>query len=211
MGTKLSCAPIALLAALACGEPEGHGDAYVDELVELSPAPETSFGHDRLPEVVRGPPGGTFDVASLGCEGEIVVTFDPPGIVDGPGADLIVFENAFSTAFPEPGEVAVSEDGERWFTFPCDPVALEGCAGLAPTLALPDSGIDPRDPEVAGGDAFDLSRLQGAPQQVFYVRIRDRSREYWQSMGEPPWCDPGQQGAGGFDLDAIAAVHDGGS
>ena len=198
----------AWLPAAACVGAGEDGDAFADEVAAFTPAPDTSFGHDALPEIVLGPPGGTYDVASLGCEGEIVLRFDPPGIVDGPGPDLIVFENAFSTDFPEPGEVAVSEDGETWSVFACDPVALEGCAGVTPTLALPDSGIDPRDPARAGGDAFDLSDLADAPAEVSFVRIRDRSREYWQAQGGLIYCDPGNQGAGGFDLDAIVAVHD---
>lgn len=191
----------------ACVADEPEGDPFADEVVSFSPASETSFGHDRLPDIVLGPPGGLYDVASLGCGGEIVLGFAEPGIVDGPGVDLIVFENAFSADFPEPGEVAVSDDGERWFTFTCTPETLEGCAGVTPTLAYPDSGLDPRDPEAAGGDGFDLAALPDAPAQVSFVRIRDRSSEYWATQGQGPWCDPGQQGSGGFDLDAIVAVH----
>ncbi|NVB37342.1 cell surface protein [Pseudenhygromyxa sp. WMMC2535] len=195
------------LTACAAEDPDPASDPYADAVFELAAAPMASFGHDRLPEIVLGPPGGNLDVASLGCEGEIILAFDEPGILDGPGADLIVFENPFDLSFPEPGEVAVSEDGETWHEFPCDPVTTTGCAGVTPTAALPDSGIDPLDPELAGGDAFDLAALAQAPAQVFYVRIRDRSREYWEALGETPYCDPGQQGAGGFDLDAVAAVH----
>lgn len=200
----------ALVLALplgACAAAETDGDPFADEVVAFEPAQATNFGHDRLPEIVLGPPGGLYDVASLGCDGEIVLGFDEPGIVDGPGVDLIVFENAFTTDFPEPGEVAVSEDGEQWFVFPCAPETLEGCAGVTPTRAYPDSGLDPRDPTEAGGDGFDLAALADAPEQVSFVRIRDRSSEYWATQGQGPWCDPGQQGAGGFDLDAVVAVH----
>jgi hypothetical protein len=195
--------------ALGCvtGEADPGADPYADEVVAFRPAAETQFGHDRLPEIVLGPPGGIYDVASLGCGGEIVLGFDEPGIVDGPGVDLIVFENAWGPEFPEPGQVAVSEDGVVWFEFPCTPETLEGCAGVTPTLAYPDTGIDPTDPELAGGDGFDLGQLEGGPRQVFYVRVRDRSSEYWASQAIGPFCDPGQQGAGGFDLDAIVAVH----
>jgi hypothetical protein len=196
---------LVLLGGCAAAEPTS--DPFVDEVVSFSPASETSFGHDRLPDIVLGPPGGLYDVASLGCGGEIVVGFDEPGIIDGPGVDLIVFENAFAVDFPEPGEVAVSDDGERWFEFPCTPETLDGCAGVTPTLAYPDTGLDPRDPEQAGGDGFDLATLAEAPAQVLFVRVRDRSSEYWATLGQGPWCDPGQQGAGGFDLDAIVAVH----
>lgn len=196
---------IASLCACAAAE-EQDGDAFADEVVGFNPGVEASFGHDRLPDVVLGPPAGLNDVASLGCGGEIVLRFDEPGIVDGPGVDLIVFENAFDASFPEPGEVAVSEDGEQWFAWTCTPELLQGCAGITPTLAYPNSGLDPTDPEVAGGDGFDLALLEDGPAQVLFVRVRDRSSEYWEAQGSGSYCE-GQQGAGGFDLDAIAAVH----
>jgi hypothetical protein len=196
---------IASVCACAAAD-EQDGDPFADEVVSFNPAGESSFGHDRLPEVVLGPPAGINDVASLGCDGELVLRFDEPGIVDGPGVDLIVFENPFDASFPEPGEVAVSEDGERWFAWTCVPELLEGCAGITPTLAYPDSGIDPTDPAVAGGDGFDLALLEDRPAQVFFVRVRDRSRAYWEAQGSGQYCE-GQQGAGGFDLDAVAAVH----
>ena len=115
-----------------------------------------------------------------------------------------MFENPFSEEFPEPGEVSVSADGSTWRSFPCDPTTLEGCAGVTPTLATPASGIDPLDPDLAGGDAFDLADL--GLSEVRYIRIDDRSAEYWDGQGMS-YCDPGQGGSGGFDLDAVAIVH----
>ncbi|KIG14933.1 Cell surface protein [Enhygromyxa salina] len=198
---------ILLIFQVACEADDTSSDHFADALVEFTPAASSSFGHDRLPEIVLGAPGGLYDVASLGCEGSIVIGFDAPGIIDGPGVDLIVFENPFTEDFPEPGEVSVSEDGVEWWVFPCDPVTLAGCAGVTPTLALPGSGLDPTDPAVAGGDGFDLSTLVGGPAQVEFVRVRDRSREHWEPLGGLSYCDPGNQGAGGFDLDAIVSVH----
>ncbi len=202
-GLLVSLALLVPLALTACSEPEPN-DPFADEVVAFEPAQGSTFAHDRLPEIVLGPPRGSLDVASLGCGGEIRLRFDEPGIVDGPGPDLLVFENPFADSFPEPGEVAVSEDGETWWVFACDPVSGAGCAGVTPTAA--GAATDPTDPELAGGDAFDLASLAEAPEQVWFVRIRDRSREHWQPLGMD-WCDPGQMGAGGFDLDALAAVH----
>lgn len=201
--------PVALLLALCvgCVSETDVGDPFADAVVEFMPAQASVFGHEDMPDIVLGPPRGTVDVASLGCEGTIVLALDGPGIVDGPGADLIVFENAFSEDFPEPGEVSVSEDGVRWSVFACEPISLDGCAGVRPTLALPGTGIDPTDPALAGGDAFDLAALAEPLARASFVRIRDRSREHWDAVGELSYCDPGNQGAGGFDLDAIAAVH----
>lgn len=187
-----------------CVVTEDDSDPFADCVESFEPAAQTDFNHDLLPDIVLGAPQAGMDVASLGCGGTIVLFFDGRGIVDGPGEDLIVFENPFAVTFPEPGEVSVSADGQTWSTFPCDPTTLEGCAGVSITLATPDSGIDPTDPEQAGGDAFDLEDL--GLEQVHWVRIEDVSADYWSTM-DMDWCDPGQGGSGGFDLDAVAVVH----
>jgi hypothetical protein len=141
-------------------------------------------------------------VVSLGCGGSITVRLDPPAVVDGPGADLIVFENAFTTGgglFAEPGQVEVSDDGEAFAAFPCDPVTLAGCAGQAPVLSSPESCLDPTDPASAGGDAFDLADLGLAG--AAWVRIVDRSAE---NAAAARWCSAS---SAGFDLDAVAATR----
>src|SRR5262245_7229907 len=65
------------------------------------PGANAGFGQDRFPQIVYGEPHGggarqgSLDVLSLGAAGEIVVGFGANAIVDGPGVDFIVFENAF--------------------------------------------------------------------------------------------------------------------
>ena len=59
--------------------------------------------------------------------------------------------------------------------------------------------IDPQDPEQAGGDAFDLADV-GLP-RARWVRLIDVGERYY---GHGMWC---AGDAGGFDLDAIAAIH----
>jgi hypothetical protein len=193
-------------SSLACSErfANDSSDPFADCVESFDPDPHADFGHEGFPEVVLGPPGGISDVATLGCGGSIVVFFDGRGVVDGEGADLIVFENPFDTSFPEAGAVSVSEDGEQWHDFPCDPETLTGCAGKTPTEATPGSGLDPTDAAVAGGDHFDLDEL--GLESARYVRIQDVSKAYWAAL-EQDYCDPGQGGAGGFDLDAVVAVH----
>ena len=138
---------------------------------------------------------GSLDVVSLGHEGVIEVELGV-SIVDDEGPDFIVFENVFRSGpllFAEAGEVAVSDDGEVWTTFPCaheDDRA--GCAGLAPVFSHPDNDIAPDDIAAAGGDAFDLADIGVAGAR--YVRIIDRSP----SAGEEPNA--------GFDLDAVSVV-----
>ncbi len=186
-------------------------DPYLDCVDSFLPG-DASFGHDLLPAVLLGPPrgagalGGT-DVLALGCGGEITVYFAGEGIVDGPGDDFIVFENPFAlddgSTFVEPARVFVSDDGERWREFPCslDEEPPLGCAGIGLVHATDEAGgsIDPQDPDVAGGDAFDLAEVGLA--RARWVRLIDVGEDYY---GHGLWC---AGGAGGFDLDAIVALH----
>ncbi len=116
-------------------------------------------------------------------------------VVDGPGPDLLVFENAFEHSggvFAEPATVAVSEDGEQWFEFPC--TATEppwgACAGVSPVYANADTNsLSPTDPAEAGGDAYDLADL--GLTQARFVKITDRA-DLTSTV---------------FDLDAVAVIN----
>jgi hypothetical protein len=111
-----------------------------------------------------------------------------------------VFENAFyvngdpDAPYAELASVEVSSDGADFVAFPCTAsVAPYGsCAGWHPVFANPDQNtIDPTDPALAGGDAFDLADLGVA--EASYVRITDRVD---------------LTGANGtFDLDAVSIVN----
>jgi len=170
------------------------------------PGTGPNFGQSKLPDIVLGPPkgggetGGSLDVASLGNGGQITLGFAPSAIVDGPGPDFIVFENAFYVngdpehTFAELATVEVSEDGVTFEAFPCTASAppFGGCAGFHPVYANPDTNaIDPTDPAVAGGDAFDLAEVGLG--KARYVRITDRVDLV------------GLNGI--FDLDAVAIVN----
>lgn len=184
--------------------PEGtQDDPWADCVEAFDPGPDAEFGHDMLPAVALGPPvlneaGGSLDVVSLGCEGVITLAFDPPGIVDGPGDDLVVYENPFATGdttFAEPARVLVSDDGQDWRAFGCELTGAadwppQGCAGVTPVIAEGDG--------FTGGDAFDLADV--ALSHARYVRIVDVSVAYF---GTDAWCTGG---AGGFDLDAVEAL-----
>lgn len=218
----------ALLGLLACAAPpgddgldrhpvlgacadasEGDDDPFADCVDEFIPE-GAGFGADAFPDIVLGPPeagangNAGLDVLSLGCGGQITLFFAGPGVVDGPGPDLLVFENPFPVGdrtFVEPARVLVSDDGVDWRAFACaladDPPL--GCAGVAPVRASAASGLDPTDPDAAGGDAFDLADVGLA--RARYVRLIDVGLEYDPSG---TWCT-GK--SGGFDLDALAAVH----
>lgn len=178
-------------------------DPWADRVVSIMPGDGAGFGQDRFPDVVLGPPqgggesSGSLDVLSLGRDGVIVLEFTDLIAVDGPGVDLLVFENPFGTFF-ETGVVAVSDDGVEWKEFGCaaDDVdgGFPGCAGAHVVFGNPSMGVSATDPRVAGGDGFDLS-LVGLTRARF-VRIRDSGRNRFYG---PP--------GGGFDLDAIAVVN----
>lgn len=194
----------------ACAPEDPESDPFADCVDEVRLV-GAGFGQDRLPEIVLGPPvpgtgaSGGVDVLSLGCGGLVTLFFDGPGIPDGPGPDLIVFENPFpvgDATFVEPARVLVSDDGVDWRVFPCAPGRDDppvGCAGIGRVRAGGETGIDPTDPEHAGGDAFDLAEL--GLSRARWVRLIDVGAAH-----EPTrmWC--GGAG-GGFDLDAVAAVH----
>jgi len=181
---------------------------YASSVVSFEPGDGAGFGEDKLPDVVLGPPhgggeqAGSLDVLSLGKGGSIVLGFEPYAIVDGDGADLVVFENAFwpggdpSAVFAEPGQVSVSDDGEEWHAFPCDDAGdgaghFAGCAGVTPTEKYDAKTLVPLDPALSGGDAFDLADL--GLERVRFVKITDRS-----NAGTAP--------SAGFDLDAVGVV-----
>lgn len=200
--------PAGRAATFTCAPSDATSDPFADCVDELVAEGGVTFGHDALPDIVLGPPMGngehmgSMHVASLGCGGSITLAFDGAPILDGPGADLVIFENAFVAGeqqFIEPGQVLVSEDGIDWYAFECDDQSGEGCAGIAPVLAT--DAVTATDPARGGGDAFDLQAL-GIP-EIRWVRIVDRTREHY---GDEIWC---AGAAGGFDLDAVARVEAG--
>ena len=209
-------AALAATSASCSGADEAPADPpwahlpYAQEVVEFSPRPGAGFHQNELPDIVLGPPeshgtsSGSLDVLSLGAGGEIVLGFGERAIVDRPGPDLVVFENAFyvdddpSNVFAEPGEVSVSEDGETFVAFPCDTSEeseppFAGCAGVTPTLEFDAEVSVPLDPELTGGDAFDLADLGLASAR--FVRVRDVSP------------NPGEAETAGFDLDAVGIIQ----
>ncbi|WP_394845331.1 hypothetical protein LZC95_50915 [Pendulispora brunnea] len=182
---------------------------FVTRVVSFNQGTCAGFGADKMPSVVMGPPHGggdtqgSLDVVSLGVNGEIVLSFEPNAIVNGPGVDFLVFENPFNVGgdaqrpYAEPGEVSVSEDGTNWKTFPCTATAYPygACAGWHPVHSSPDNGISPTDPATAGGDPFDLTDV--GLSRAKYVRIKDKSTQP---------CTSGSVAAG-FDLDGVSIVN----
>ena len=216
-------------------------DPYIDRVVEVvyGVDRDPDFGN---PSKVLGPPqsfddkglGGSLHVLNIGVGGSVTVEFTDNVIYDGPGIDFVIFENPFyiggdfSRVYLEPGFVFVSSDGDEYTSFPAnyippDPPLSGGddhpdrymnFAGIRPVFTNPSNGIDPLNPEVSGGDAFDLADIREEAerrgidlQNIRFIRIQDVRRRVDTD------CDgdiiPGTTNplVNGFDLDAIAAIH----
>ncbi len=162
--------------------PWGLEEACADVVVSAPGAAGEGFGDPvRAINGVRGggTDGGSLDVFSLlhepPEEASLVLRWSDRVVLDGPGIDLVVFENAFVSGggvFMDPAVVEVSMDGQEWATLPhdyaaddetawsADPDHWQGFAGRTPVLLHEeDNPLDPLDPELAGGDAFDLADL----------------------------------------------------
>jgi len=211
--------PVADLApdALVCPDAGATEVVGIETVEQVSYGPGAGDGQGELPGVIQGGPAGggsgagsTDDVLSLGVGGEIVVSFGDHDIVDGPGADFIVFENPFLVSpfnpFAEPARVAVSADLQpsSFVELPCDlsvtagdPTTQSwpypGCAGVHPVLAGPTACVSAADPALAGGDAFDLADI--GLKQARYLRITDAGLSKLGNTSK------------GFDLDAVVLIH----
>ena len=176
--------------------------AAANVVVEAPGADDSRFGDpSRAVNGVRGAGmgSGSFDVYSLNdtTRPYLVVGFGDFAVTDGPGADLVVFENGFLAAssedyfFMDPIIVEVSSDGASWLAMPFDyvaddervyvpnPEAWEGFAGTLPVLFHEETNpVDPFGP-MAGGNAFDLAELGASEaamrmrrEGIRYVRLR---------------------------------------
>ena len=210
------------------GTEDGNGKIFANRVVDFSPViPLNTTPADWpfffQPDAALGEPGDTFDVVSLGYDtgakvGILTVgmgagsgTTNAKCIVDGPGTDFVVFENAFRIGdgslgtFNEVATVEVSDDGLRWFPFPwqideniidlSDPARYTGFAGVLPVNE--------------GGDPFDLSQViednpgvLDANFRACFIRIRD---------GGMALADYGNTQSdlynSGADINAIQAIH----
>jgi hypothetical protein len=176
-----------------------------------------------------GEHAGSLDVYSLPPGEDAWLALDLGGTLrDGPGAELVVFENPFLISggprrFMDPLVVEVSADGERWLAFPHDyrapdetryawnPEDWVGFAGITPVrLHEEDAPGDPFDAEAAGGDAFDLAALPGdegaalRARGVRYVRLVSARIATNPDTGLPFPSDPLSDGP---DVDGVYVRH----
>ena len=215
---------IALLGALAG---RAAADPFADAVVAYQIGTGGGAGQ---PALVLGPPrgGGAFqgstDTLSLGLGGWIVLAFTDNLIVDGPGPDFTVFENAFLTRglvtggpFAEPGTVSVSADGVHFVAFPCQADAAPyypGCAGVYPVFA---NAGDANAPSPLVPTTTPIADLVGVPVDGFTPPPGSGGDSFdLAAVGlaaarfvriDASGLRAGLAGLAGFDLDAVAAVH----
>ena len=219
---RLSPATALLLAAPLPCFAQGH---YATQVVSYVQGSGGGLFDPTL--ALGGPQGGglglgSLDVVTLGEQGSLTLGFDVE-IVDGPGADLIVSENAFAIGgtdqiFAEWMHVEVSSDGVSFARFPSSYTGAgsemgsgRGLAGGLPTLAnVATGGVPPTDPALAGGEAFDLRDLAADPAVVGgsvdlgairYVRLVDVVSGDTDAAGTP--LNP----AGSADVDAVTVLN----
>lgn len=169
------------------------------------------------PQSATGAPDGV-DVVSLGDGGSAVVTFDKP-IMNGPGADFAVFENAFNDTFLEIAFVEVSSDGVHFFRFPAvslTPTDVQvGGFGSVDTTKLHNFAGKYKS---MFGTPFNLDDIPDNPllnkNAVTHVKIIDVigtiNPQYatYDSLGNivnDPYNTP--YASCGFDLDAVGVIH----
>lgn len=164
-----------------------------------------------------GAPNAT-GVISLGDGGSATVSFRTP-IVNGPGWDFAVFENAFVDTFLELSFVEVSSDGINFHRFPAtsntqDSIQVGSFGGLDATKINNLAGKY----IVNYGTPFDLEELKNVVgldvNHVTHVRIidvvgciQDTFARYDKNNHRinDPWRTDFL--TGGFDLDAIGVIN----
>ncbi|MDP8254919.1 MAG: hypothetical protein P9M14_04160 [Candidatus Alcyoniella australis] len=212
----------------------GWASGYLDYL----PADGVDLAWQH-PEKALGPATGKhIDIVSLGERaqgsteppGEITLTFD--GLIsNGEGADIVVFENGFTSdglLFAELSYVEVSTDGESFARFPCvslidGPVGAYGL--IDPTDVFNLAGRHANAYDVSEGTGFDLEDLQSDAlvlsgevdlQRINFVRIvdvpgsgdySDTATRLGYAQDNPIFDVYPTYGSGGTDLEAIGYLH----
>ena len=173
----------------------------------------------RDPAQALGPPGtDPLAVTTLGNGGSLTLAFARP-LADGPGPDLAIFENALDAdGFLELARVEVSTDGRAFAAFDAAYLGDAPIPAFGHQEARLLHGLAGKYP-LGYGTPFDLALLRFHPavqsgavdlDLVRFVRVVDvigdgRERD---AFGRPIYDPTPTKGSGGFDLDAVAVLHE---
>ena len=189
-----------------------------DTSIYESGSNKASFGYRSL--ALGQANGNSTEIISLGDSGIITLSFDYP-IINGPGNDFVVFENALTDDFLELAFVEVSSDGHHFFRFPSHSLTQDssqiGSFGALDATNLKNLAGKYRQ---GYGVGFDLNELSGNPNldlnNVRLIRIIDvigcinnpfASYDAFGNKINDPWPTPFN--SSGFDLDAIGVINQG--
>lgn len=157
-------------------------------------------------------------VISLGDGGSITLYFES-GIINGPGFDFAVFENAFNDSFLELAHVEISENGTDFFTLPSISLSQTETqtSSFGSTFATNIQNLAGKY-RMPYGTPFDIESLDSLepnlPSVFYYVRLVDVVGSINPLIGSfdsrgniinDPWPTPFI--SSGFDLDAIGVIH----
>ncbi len=182
--------------------------SYGSDLDERWKTPEKALG-----QATADP----FDIVAVGNGGSIVLTFEPP-IQNGAGIDLAIFENGFGDTFLELAYVEVSSDGVHFVRFDSAYLGTAPIAGFGTQEPSLIAGLAGKY-RLGFGTGFDLELLRYRPavqagqvklDAITHVRIVDIIGDgtNHDSFGAPVYDPTPTVGSGGFDLEAIAVLHE---
>lgn len=214
--------PQPLFASALLGyEPRGMPGAFMNPLRALGEPRGAGLESGGTHVTSLGDRDAPWGPAAPGRGGSITLGFEAAGrgalVFDGPGSDLVVFENPFAIPgggiFCEALIVQVSQDGRSWREFPWridarfpgdSPARFQGLAGRHVVRTNADAAAERYAPiaaadPAAGGDRFDLAELGLA--WIRYVRLVDAGGEVEDGGAAPMWAERGA------DVDAVAALH----
>ncbi len=179
--------------------------AVDDSLLNNEHFPKNIFGIPSRIASKSIPENSLIEIEPIGFGGEITLEFEGKVLKNGPGIDFVIFENAFinpvnNGIFAEPAVVSVSKDGVNYIEFPFDNSTLKGLAGLTPTYG----DKDPYNPEISGGDGFDLALL--GLEYIKYIRIKDTTKIVSSLPKNHKYYNP-EFILSGFDLDAVVGLY----
>jgi hypothetical protein len=164
-------------------------------------------------------PALTKGVLSLGDSGTATLYFQS-GIINGPGFDFAIFENAFNDSFLELAHVEISANGTDFLRFPSQSLSAQ---------TKQTGAFDATNPEkihnLAGkyrmpyGTPFNIDDIQSSsdsnfPNIFYFIRILDvvgsidTNYATYDSEGRiinDPFPTPFP--SSGFDLDAVGVIH----
>jgi hypothetical protein len=210
---------------------QGSSAVYIDSAVfaswavscEVFRGPGLLLHPDSV-EVTYGQPGdatGKADmsgVVSLGDGGTAILGFEEV-IINGPGYDFAVFENSFDGQFLELAYIEVSSDGARYVRFPAfSETGTDHQVGTFGTLDPIDIHNLAGKYQMGYGTPFDLEDLKDSAgldlNGIRFVKVIDvvgilndtlGSRDALGRLINDPYPTPFE--TGGFDLDAVGAMH----